>query len=42
MSNDEADALMERLERWDAKDARRKFLHRMEKKYTSKSHAPKY
>jgi hypothetical protein len=36
MSNDEADALMETFERWDAKHARSSFVHRMERKLRRK------
>jgi hypothetical protein len=32
MSNEEADALMEQLEKWDAKHAKHNFIHRMERK----------
>jgi hypothetical protein len=32
MSNDEAEALMENFERWDAKHAKQDFIHRMERK----------
>lgn len=32
MSNEEADALMDEFEKWDAKHARKHFIHRMERK----------
>lgn len=32
MSNEEAEALMEQLEKWDAKHAKNSFIHRMERK----------
>jgi hypothetical protein len=32
MSNEEAEAFTERLERWDAKHAKQDFIHRMERK----------
>ncbi len=32
MSNEEADALMEDFEKWDAKHAKQDFIHRMERK----------
>jgi hypothetical protein len=32
MTNDEAEALMENFEKWDAKHARQDFIHRMERK----------
>lgn len=32
MSNDEAEALMDNFDRWNAKEAKRSFIHRMEKK----------
>ena len=32
MSNEEADALMNRFERWDAKEAKHNFITRMEHK----------
>jgi hypothetical protein len=36
MSNEEADALMERFERWDSKQAKHNFIHRMERKLSRK------
>ena len=36
MSNDEADALMDTFEKWDAKHARSSFVHRMERKLRRK------
>ena len=32
MSNEEAEALMDDFERWDAKHAKKDFIHRMERK----------
>lgn len=32
MSNEEAEALMETFERWDAKHAKHEFIQRMERK----------
>jgi hypothetical protein len=32
MSNEEAEAMMERFERWDAKQAKHDFISRMERK----------
>jgi hypothetical protein len=32
MSNEEAEALMENFEKWDAKHAKQDFIHRMERK----------
>lgn len=32
MSNDEAEVLMNKLEKWDAKHARQDFIHKMERK----------
>lgn len=32
MTIDEEDALMENIERWDAREAKRAFIHRMERK----------
>lgn len=32
MTNEEAEALMDSWEKWDNKEARKKFLHRMEHK----------
>jgi hypothetical protein len=32
MSIDEADALMENFDKWDAKHAKQDFIHRMERK----------
>ncbi|HVX57963.1 MAG TPA: hypothetical protein VHA37_09655 [Candidatus Saccharimonadales bacterium] len=32
MSSEEAEALMENLEKWDAKHAKHDFIHRMERK----------
>ena len=32
MTNDEAEALMDNFEKWDAKHAKQDFLHRMERK----------
>ena len=39
MSNDEADALMEDFDRWNAKEAKRSFIHRMERKLGRKERA---
>lgn len=36
MSNDEAEALMENFDRWNAKEAKKSFIHRMERKLKSK------
>jgi hypothetical protein len=36
MSNEEAEALMESFEKWDAKQARSSFVHRMERKLRRK------
>jgi hypothetical protein len=36
MSSDEADALMEQFEKWDAKHAKQDFIHRMERKFRTK------
>lgn len=36
MSQDEAEALMESFDKWDAKHAKQDFLHRMERKLTRK------
>jgi hypothetical protein len=36
MSNDEADKLMDTFEKWDAKQARSSFVHRMERKLARK------
>ncbi|HSW85239.1 MAG TPA: hypothetical protein VLF79_01320 [Candidatus Saccharimonadales bacterium] len=36
LSNDEADALMEKFEKWDNKQARHEFIHRMERKLNRK------
>ena len=36
MSNDEADALMDSFEKWDAKHAKTDFLSRMERKLSRK------
>lgn len=32
MSHDEEEALMEQFERWDKRNAKQAFIHRMEKK----------
>lgn len=32
MTTEEADALMESFEKWDAKQAKQDFIHRMERK----------
>jgi hypothetical protein len=39
MSNEEAEALMERLEYWDAKHAKQNFIHKMERKLSRKERA---
>ena len=36
MSTEEAEALMESFERWDAKHAKQDFIHRMERKLVRK------
>lgn len=36
MSNDEADALMEDFDRWNARQAKQAFIHRMERKLSRK------
>lgn len=36
MSNDEAEALMDDFEKWDAKHAKQDFIHRMERKLNRK------
>lgn len=36
MSDEEAEALMERLEKWDAKHAKHDFIERMERKLSRK------
>jgi len=36
MSSDEAEALMEQFEKWDAKHAKQDFIHRMERKLNRK------
>lgn len=36
MSNEEAEALMDQLEKWDAKHAKHNFIHRMERKLSRK------
>jgi hypothetical protein len=36
MSNDEVEALMDQLEKWDAKHAKHDFIHRMERKLDRK------
>lgn len=36
MSNDEAEALMDRFEKWDAKHAKHDFISRMERKLNRK------
>lgn len=36
MSNEEAEALMESFDKWDAKHAKQDFLHRMERKLSRK------
>jgi hypothetical protein len=36
MSSDEADALMEEFEKWDAKHAKHDFISRMERKLNRK------
>jgi hypothetical protein len=36
MSSDEAEALMERFDRWDAKHAKQDFIRRMERKLGKK------
>ncbi len=38
MSNEEAEALMENFEKWDAKHAKQDFLRRMERKLSRKEH----
>jgi len=36
MSNEEAEAMMERFEKWDAKHAKHDFISRMERKLSRK------
>jgi hypothetical protein len=36
MSNEDAEALMESFEKWDAKHAKHDFIHRMERKLSRK------
>lgn len=36
MSSEEAEALMENFEKWDAKHAKHDFIHRMERKLNRK------
>jgi hypothetical protein len=36
MSNEEADNLMEQFEKWDSKQAKHNFIHRMERKLSRK------
>jgi len=36
MSNEEAENLMETFEKWDAKQAKNEFIHRMERKLRRK------
>ena len=36
MSNEEAEALMDRFEKWDTKHAKQDFIHRMERKLSRK------
>lgn len=36
MSNEEADAMMENFDRWNAKQAKQAFIHRMERKLNRK------
>jgi hypothetical protein len=39
MSNEEAEAMMERFEKWDTKHARHDFIHKMERKLKRKERA---
>lgn len=39
MSEEEVEALMSQLEKWDAKEAKHNFIHRMERKLHRKQHA---
>jgi hypothetical protein len=36
MSNEEAEALMDQFEKWDNKQAKHNFIHRMERKLSRK------
>jgi|GEM_PF-1380309 len=36
MSSEEAEALMERFDKWDTKHAKHDFIHRMERKLSRK------
>ena len=38
MSTDEAEALMNNFEKWDAKHAKQDFIHKMERKLNRKEH----
>ncbi len=38
MSDEEAEALMDKFEKWDAKQAKHSFIHRMERKLGRKNH----
>lgn len=42
MSGDEAEAFMNRLDKWDAKHARRDFLHKMERKFRRREHGASF
>jgi hypothetical protein len=42
MSNEEADALMENFDKWDAKHAKQDFLHRMERKLSRKERVQRH
>lgn len=42
MSNEEAEALMNRFEKWDAKHAKQDFIHKMERKLHRKEHQTRY
>jgi hypothetical protein len=39
MSDEEAEALIERIEKWDAKHAKHDFIRKMERKMTRKERA---
>ena len=39
MSSEEAEALMEEFEKWDAKQAKHDFISRMERKLSRKEHS---
>jgi hypothetical protein len=42
MSYEEAESLMDSFERWDAKHAKKDFLHRMERKLNRKERSSRY